>query len=72
MLLCKYLWRDRFPDNNIYRFSFFLVDELFKQEGKTINIVIGKPILPEVFNKERTDYEWAQWVKNEVYKLKQA
>ncbi len=51
---------------------FFLVDELFKQEGKTINIVIGKPIGSETFTKEKNDYAWAQWVKDEVYKLKTA
>ena len=51
---------------------FFLVDELFKQYGKTVNIVIGEPILPETFTKDKSDYQWAQWVKEEVYKLKQA
>ena len=51
---------------------FFLVDELFKQGGKTVNIVIGSPIPPETFTKERSDHLWAQWVKEEVYKLKQA
>lgn len=51
---------------------FFLVDELFKQEGKKIPIIIGKPIPSEKFTKEKTDYEWAQWVKREVYKLKEA
>ncbi|WP_370088856.1 1-acyl-sn-glycerol-3-phosphate acyltransferase [Ekhidna sp.] len=49
---------------------FFLVDELFKQENKEVNIVIGKPMLPETFTRDRTDFEWAQWVKGEVYKLK--
>ena len=49
---------------------FYLVDELFKQEGKEVKIVIGKPISPETFTKEKSDLEWAQWVKAEVYKLR--
>ncbi|MEQ9468856.1 MAG: 1-acyl-sn-glycerol-3-phosphate acyltransferase [Ekhidna sp.] len=51
---------------------FFLVDELFKQENKTVNIVIGEPVLPNTFTIEKNDFEWAQWMKGEVYKLKEA
>lgn len=51
---------------------FFLVDELFKQENKTVNIVIGEPVLPNTFTSDRNDFEWAQWMKGEVYKLKDA
>jgi putative hemolysin len=49
---------------------FFLVDEMFKQENKTIAIHIGEPIPWSVFDKSRSDYEWAQWVKEKVYSLK--
>lgn len=49
---------------------FFLVDELFKQNGKKIGITIGKPVMPETFTNEKTDLEWAQWMKREVYHLK--
>ncbi|MEQ9404935.1 MAG: 1-acyl-sn-glycerol-3-phosphate acyltransferase [Cyclobacteriaceae bacterium] len=49
---------------------FFLVDELFKQKGVKIDIVIGKPVQPETFTKERTDKEWANHVKEIVYQLK--
>ena len=48
----------------------FLMDELSKQNGKMINIVVGKPVLPEMFTKDKTDYQWAQWMKDEVYKLR--
>lgn len=48
---------------------FFLVDELFKQQNKKINIVVGAPILPEAFTRDKSDLEWAQWMKEEVYKL---
>ncbi|MEO9872323.1 1-acyl-sn-glycerol-3-phosphate acyltransferase [Ekhidna sp.] len=51
---------------------FFLVDELFKQENKEVNIVIGKPVLPDTFSRDKSDFEWAQWMKGEVYKLKEA
>lgn len=50
---------------------FFLADELFKQQNKQVSIVIGKPISPETFTPEKSDYEWAQWMKQEVYKLRQ-
>lgn len=51
---------------------FFLVDELFKQENKEVNIVIGAPVLPETFIRGKTDFAWAQWMKEEVYKLKES
>lgn len=51
---------------------FYLVDELFKQQNKEVNIVIGKPVLPERFTKDQSDLAWAQWMKQEVYKLKDA
>ena len=51
---------------------FFLVDELFKQKNMKIDIMIGEPIPPDTFNKERNAKGWAEWVKEQVYKLKQA
>lgn len=48
---------------------FYLVDELYKQKNVTIDIAIGNPISPETFTKAQTDKKWAQWVKEEVYKL---
>ncbi|MEO5571038.1 MAG: 1-acyl-sn-glycerol-3-phosphate acyltransferase [Bacteroidia bacterium] len=49
---------------------FYLVDEMFKQENKTIAITIGTPVPWTVFDKSKTDNEWAQWVKEKVYDLK--
>ena len=46
-----------------------LADEMFKQKGSTILLTMGKPIMPNVFNKTKSDYEWAQNVKKHVYKL---
>ena len=46
-----------------------LADEMFKQKGSTILLTMGKPIMPNVFNKTKSDYEWAQNVKKHIYKL---
>ncbi|MBC6401390.1 MAG: 1-acyl-sn-glycerol-3-phosphate acyltransferase [Ekhidna sp.] len=48
---------------------FFLVDELFRQKNMKIDIIIGKPIAPEVLDRSRNDKEWANWVKEQVYNL---
>jgi putative hemolysin len=49
---------------------FFLVDELYRQKGTHISIKIGQPISPSSFTKEKSDKEWAAWVKEGVYQLK--
>ena len=48
---------------------FFLVDEMFKQKGNTIDITMGKPIDPENLNDKKNDLEWAQEIKNHIYKI---
>jgi putative hemolysin len=48
----------------------FLVDEMFKQENRTITITFGKPIHYSVFDRSKNDAEWAQWMKERVYELK--
>lgn len=48
----------------------YLVDELFKQRNKTIIIKFGKPIPYEVFDKSKSDLEWANWVREKVYELR--
>ena len=48
----------------------YLVDELFKQEGKVMRIRFGKPIPYSTFDKSKKDVEWAQWVKYKAYDLK--
>jgi putative hemolysin len=47
----------------------YLVDELFKQKGKTFQIKFGKSISYDTFDKSKKDLEWAQWVKNKAYAL---
>ena len=48
----------------------YLVDELFKQKNKTIRITFGKPLEAGHFTSEKSDKQWAQWVKEQVYNLK--
>jgi putative hemolysin len=47
----------------------YLADEMFKQKGKEIRLVFGKPIPWETFDKSRTAPEWADWVKSKSYEL---
>jgi putative hemolysin len=47
----------------------YLVDEMFKQKGKTFHVIVGKPIPYETFDKSRTPQQWASWVKAQVYQL---
>ncbi|MDL2227751.1 1-acyl-sn-glycerol-3-phosphate acyltransferase [Odoribacter sp. OttesenSCG-928-L07] len=44
--------------------------EMFKQKGKTIELIIGKPIPWQTFDKSKSEKEWAQMIKEDVYKLK--
>ena len=48
----------------------FLIDEVYKQKNKTINIVIGKPIPITTFDKRYHDKVWAEKIKEQVYNLK--
>jgi 1-acyl-sn-glycerol-3-phosphate acyltransferase len=47
----------------------YLVDEMVKQKGKTIRIFFGESIPYSVFDRSRTDAEWAAFVKEKVYAL---
>ncbi len=47
----------------------FLVDEMYKNVHKTFQIKIGKPIPWQTFDKTKSHAEWAQYVKQQVYKL---
>ena len=58
---------DRFLPFNLA--MLFLVDEMYKNVGKTFEIRIGKPIPWQTFDKSKTRLEWAQYVENKVYEL---
>jgi len=50
---------------------FFLVNELYKQKGRSIDLVFGNLIMPDhIQNSDLSDREWAQEIKNRVYQLK--
>lgn len=46
-----------------------LPDEMHRSQGGTYTVRIGKPIPWQTFDKSRTAYDWAQWVKEQVEKL---
>ena len=48
----------------------YLINELFKQHKKQIDIVFGKPISASHFDKSKSDKAWAHWVKEQAYALK--
>ena len=47
----------------------YLPDELFKQKNKSFRVMIGKPIPWQTFDTSQKPLEWAEWVKDKVYKL---
>jgi len=47
-----------------------LPHEIFNKRNKTIRVKIGKPISYSTFDMSKTHYDWAQFVKKQVYNLK--
>lgn len=50
---------------------FYLPDELVKQKNADVYIYFGKPIPWQTFDNSKTHQEWAEWVKQVTYQLKQ-
>lgn len=48
---------------------FFLVNEMYKQKGKTLTFIFGEPISYKTFTSEHRDAYWAEKVKEHVYAL---
>jgi putative hemolysin len=48
----------------------YLSDETFKQKKKKFTITYGKPIPYQTFDKRQTQYQWAQLIKEHVYRIK--
>lgn len=46
-----------------------LPDEMVRSRGNEYTVRFGKPIPWQTFDKSHTAQEWAQWVKDEVYKI---
>jgi len=49
----------------------YLADELFKSKHSAFHIYFGEPISYATFDKSRTTGEWANWVRQKSYSLKQ-
>lgn len=47
----------------------YLADEMYKNRHKTFRVTIGKPIPWQTFNKSKSPAEWADYVREVVYKL---
>ena len=47
----------------------YLVDEMFKQRGRTLRMTVGKPIPWQTFDSRFGDWDWAARVKHHVYGL---
>lgn len=49
---------------------FYLVDEMYRQKGKTISFIFGEPISWQTFTKDKPAEYWAGRVKDHVYALR--
>ena len=47
----------------------FLADEMYRQRNQTINYVFGEPLSTNRFTREHNHLEWAQLLKDYVYRL---
>ena len=47
----------------------YLVNEMYKQRDKIINITFGKPIPHQIFDKRNNHMKWAALVREHVYEL---
>lgn len=48
----------------------YLVNETYKQQGRTMTFVFGDPISWESFDRSKTDLQWAAMLREKVYELK--
>lgn len=48
----------------------YLVNELYKQKNKHIDVVFGKPIFAKELDDSKSDQQWADHIKEKVYSLK--
>lgn len=50
----------------------YLVDEMYKQQGAQLKVIVGEPISWKIFqDKSKSRREWAAWVKEKTYSLAQ-
>ena len=48
---------------------FFLPDETYRHRNTDVHLFFGKPIPHQTFTSKKNHQEWAEWVKQQVYKL---
>ena len=46
-----------------------LPSEMYRSQGSTYRVIIGKPISYETFDKSKTHTEWAEEIRRKVYEL---
>ena len=61
-------WRQRLGIKMNFE-MLFLSDELFKQRNSKIDIFFGEPIPPEFFTNDKTDLEWAAYLRDLVHDM---
>ena len=49
----------------------YLIDEFYKHKNKDMSIYFGEPIPYQLFTNEKSDKEWAEYVKEIVYSLEE-
>ena len=49
----------------------YLIDEFYKHKNKDMSIYFGEPISYQSFTNEKSDKEWAEYVKEIVYSLEE-
>jgi len=47
----------------------YLVDEMYRQKGKDIDLYFGEAIPWQTFDKSKSIQEWTEWVRNKTYNL---
>ncbi len=69
LFYCIYLFRKTFRINTNVELI-LLPYEFFRKRNTTIKVIIGKPISYNKLDNTQTKFEWAQWVRSQVYDLK--
>lgn len=46
----------------------YLADELFRQKGHHVKVTVGTPVPASALDHSKSDHDWAEWFRQEVYK----
>ncbi|HLG03536.1 MAG TPA: 1-acyl-sn-glycerol-3-phosphate acyltransferase [Bacteroidia bacterium] len=61
-------WRKRFKIKANLE-MFYLPDEMYRQRDKTITVIFGRAVSPDVFDRTKSHREWAALMQDHVYAL---